>query len=171
MEFFFFLLCLLIAIVFFIAAASRKSKPAISQGNYDKKPYLLTKAERSFYGVLIQAVGTEVVVFSMVRVADVLKTRKGMNPSDRQRAFNQISAKHFDFILCQPTDLSIISVIELDDSSHGSEKRIKRDNFLNSACSSAGLTLHRFPAQNAYSVSDIRKKLLGGELEEVESQK
>lgn len=37
---------------------------------YVRKPYLLSKVELSFHGVLTQAVGDRGVVFAKVRVAD-----------------------------------------------------------------------------------------------------
>ncbi len=87
---------------------------------YDKHNTLFSAAERSFYGVLNQAADGEAIVFGKVRVGDVLKTKKGLNASERQKAFNRISAKHFDFVLCKPDDLSIMAAVELDDSSHNS---------------------------------------------------
>lgn len=74
--------------------------------SYQLSRGLLSKAERSFYGVLVQAVGSNGIVFAKVRVADVINPKKGMSRSDWQRAFNQISAKHFDFVVCDPGDLS-----------------------------------------------------------------
>jgi hypothetical protein len=40
------------------------------------------------------------MVFGKVRVADVVETASGLRWSDRLRAFNRISAKHFDFLVC-----------------------------------------------------------------------
>ena len=93
---------------------------------YQRSKYLLSKAERSFYGVLVQVVSDNGIVFSKVRVADVISPKKGLNRSDWQRAFNAVSSKHFDFIVCDPADCSIKLAVELDDSSHGSSKSKKR---------------------------------------------
>jgi len=92
---------------------------------------LFTLAERYFYGVLKLACEDKVVVVGKVRIADILKPRKGLNRSQWQITFNKISAKHFDFVLCNPKDLSVIGVIELDDKSHTQQKQIKHDNSLN----------------------------------------
>ncbi|MGF1807490.1 DUF2726 domain-containing protein, partial [Aliivibrio sifiae] len=121
---------------------------------------LFTPAERSFFGVLQQAVATDnVLVFGKVRVADVIAPEKGMTKSAWQTAFNKISAKHFDFILCNQDDLSVICAIELDDSSHNNAKRKSRDQFLESACESAHFPLIRVPAKQAYSIESIRYSL------------
>jgi len=124
---------------------------------YRKLDALFTPAERSFLGVLMQAVENDAQVFGKVRVADILATKKGMSASERQTAFNKISSKHFDFILCSKKDLSVLCAIELNDSSHNSKKRKDRDVFLEGACKSAGVPLIQIPAQASYNLNDIRK--------------
>ncbi len=123
---------------------------------YTLVPKLLSPAERSFFGVLNQAVGESALIFAKVRVADILKPQKGMNRNDWQRAFNRISSKHFDFVLCNKDDLSILCVVELNDSSHNSKKRQVRDNFLREACKSASLSLVEIPAKRAYNIEEVR---------------
>lgn len=126
---------------------------------YRKSNYLMSKAERSFYGVLVQAVGDSGVVFSKVRVADVISPQKGLKRGDWQRAFNAISSKHFDFIVCEPADCAITLAVELDDSSHGSSKARKRDDLLNGACLSAGLPLLRIKAARSYALAEIQRQV------------
>ena len=132
--------------------------------NEPQHPYriqktLLTPAERSFYGVLKQAVGGQYEIFSKVRVADIL-TPISVNPPNRsawQKAQNKIHARHFDFALCNKDDLSVVSILELDDKSHRTDKAKKRDDFLNKACESAGLRMIRVPAKRAYVIMDIQR--------------
>lgn len=121
---------------------------------------LLSKAERSFYGVLSQALeGEASTVFAKVRVADVLKPAKGLRRGAWQSAFNAISSKHFDFVVCSSTYCSVQMAVELDDASHDKPDRKKRDALLNSACESAGLPLLRFQAARGYSVTEVRQQL------------
>jgi hypothetical protein len=82
--------------------------------SYEKRAPLFSPAERSFFGVLSQAVNDRAVDFEKVRVADVLSPSKGMSRSNWQKAFNRISAKHFDYVICSPDTLSVLAVIELD---------------------------------------------------------
>jgi hypothetical protein len=155
---------LFIAIVLvgvFVALALAKRRGGSREFPYQPTTYLLTKAERSFYGVLVQAVGTEGLVFAKVRVADVIIPKKGLSRSGWQRAFNAISAKHFDFLICDPQDCSVKAAVELDDSSHRSAKSQKRDRFLNGACESAGLPLLRIKASKSYTLADIKKQIAG----------
>lgn len=126
---------------------------------YRRHPYLLSKAERSFYGVLVQAAGDDYLVFAKVRIADALTPAKGMGRSSRQSALNAISSKHFDFLLCDPSDCSIQLAVELDDASHGAERSRKRDRLVNEACESAGLPLLRVKAARSYAIADIRHNI------------
>lgn len=147
----------IVGVVLFLLLSKIKRGP--SEFPYQLSKYLLSKAERSFYGVLVQSIGNTGLVFSKVRVADVIAPKKGLNRSDWQRAFNKISSKHFDFLVCDPNDCSVKLAVELDDSSHGLAKAQKRDNFLKGACESAGLPLLRIKAAKGYVVADIRRQV------------
>lgn len=123
---------------------------------YQLKASLFSPAERSFLGVLEKAVGDDYRVFGKVRVADVASVEK---MSDRQawtRAFNRISAKHIDFVICRRADLSIVAAVELDDKSHIKRQRQQRDRFLADLCEAINLPLIRVPAKRTYSVEDVR---------------
>ncbi|MCW8830575.1 MAG: DUF2726 domain-containing protein [Gammaproteobacteria bacterium] len=128
--------------------------------SYNKIDSLFTPAERSFLGVLNQAIEDNAFVFGKVRVADVLKPAKGESRKTWQTAFNKINSKHFDFVLCDKGDLSVLCVIELNDKSHNSNKRKDRDGFLASACESAMLPLIQIPAQAAYNIDEVRQTLI-----------
>ena len=124
---------------------------------YRKSGPLFTPAERSFFGVLKNIVGSEIEIFGKVRVADVINPEKGLSRSVWQVAFNKISRKHFDFLLCRSDDLSVLCAIELNDSSHKSQKRTDRDTFLEAVCSEANLPLIQIPAKAAYHIEEISK--------------
>lgn len=147
----------IVGIALFVVLA--KSKGGSSEFPYQLSKYLLSKAERSFYGVLVQAIGKTGLVFSKIRVADVITPKKGLSRSDWQRAFNAVSSKHFDFLVCDPTDCSIKLAIELDDASHSTAKSQKRDSLLNGACESAGLPLLRIKAAKGYVVAEIQRQV------------
>ncbi|MFT6338942.1 MAG: ssDNA-binding Zn-finger/Zn-ribbon topoisomerase 1 [Alcanivorax sp.] len=152
-------LLVIIVVAVAVLLLRKPSSSGSGQFSYRRKPYLLSKAERSFYGVLCQAVGDNALIFCKVRVADVLAPQKGLNRPSWQQAFNKISAKHFDFLLCDSQDCAVKLAIELDDASHGSAKRQKRDAFLEQACESAGLPLLRIRAARGYGVVDIRQQI------------
>jgi Protein of unknown function (DUF2726) len=72
---------------------------------------------------------------------------------------NRTLSKHFDFVLCAQTDLSVVCVIELDDRSHQAQKRQERDAFLAGLCAAISLPLIQIPVQRAYSVPEVRAKV------------
>ncbi|HFG1572443.1 TPA: DUF2726 domain-containing protein [Vibrio cholerae] len=135
--------------------------------DYTLKSGLLTKAERSFYGVLESVVPDELVVMSKVRIADVLYATKGLDRKDSARLFAKISSKHFDFVLCLRTDFSYVAAIELDDSSHQKKSRKDRDDFVELACKSAGLPLYRCRAQYAYKPDELRNYLFDDSTQQI----
>jgi len=157
---------MIVAIVVLVISAivliksKQKGKTEPTDYPYQKAEVLFSPAERSFLGVLDQAVGKDARTLGKVRVADVIVPRKGISRSDWQRAFNKISGKHFDYVLCKNDDLSVICAIELDDSSHQSKKRKKRDDFLSGACSAAGIPLVQVPAKSAYVIDEIRQLIM-----------
>ncbi len=147
-----------IVIVFIvISKLSRDKNTASNAFPYQKRNTLFSPAERSFFGVLNQAIGERVQIFGKVRVADILTPKKGIDRSEWQKAFNKVSGKHFDFLVCDKNDLSVLCVIELDDKSHNSKKRQERDDFLRGASNSAGLSLIQIPAQAKYNINEIQK--------------
>lgn len=143
-------------LILFLRASAQS--PSDQSYPYELRKHLLSKAERSFYGVLSQSAPQDTLIFGKVRVADVLKVKRGVkNPLSY---FNKISAKHFDFVLCDARTSAILAVIELDDSSHRSQRAIANDDVKNQAASAAGLPLLRVPAAKHYIVTDLRERLL-----------
>lgn len=126
---------------------------------YLKQPALFTPAERSFLGVLDLAVGKDFRVFGKVRVGDVLAPKSGMNRGGRQTALNRVNLKHFDFLLCRPSDLAVLCAIELNDASHRKQNRQERDAFLAEACRGAALPLAQFEARRSYSPVEISARI------------
>lgn len=52
--------------------------------------------------------------------------------------FNSIAKKHVDFVLCNPDNLAVIELIELDDNSHNNNTRVVRDNMVDKILTGAG---------------------------------
>jgi hypothetical protein len=126
---------------------------------YQKEPTLFSPAERSFLGVLEQAVGDQYRVMGKVRLADVIKVQSGMNGRDRQSAFNRIQGKHVDFVVCKAQDLAIQCVVELDDQSHNMAKRQGRDEFVDKALHAARVPVYHIRARRSYAAHEIQELL------------
>lgn len=129
--------------------------------NYCASRFILAKAEQAFYKALQQGLGNQFLILIKVRVCDVLQPEKGIAKSEWQSAFNRISSKHFDFVLCSSNQYEIIAAIELDDSSHNRTARLNRDKFINEACESANFPLIRITARQIYVPQEIKAAVLG----------
>lgn len=125
---------------------------------FRKQEYIFSNAEYRFFNHLIEAVGDDYLVFSKVRIADVLTPDDRLSSKAWWRAFTAISSKHLDFVLCR-RDASIVCAIELDDRSHDKPERLDRDAFVDAACTQAGLPLVRFAVRRKYDVAVIRRAL------------
>lgn len=150
-----------VVVVFAVAAALKLRSRGPDVYPYTKNQALFSPAERSFLGVLEEAIGREYRVFGKVRVADIVEPQRGLDRSNRQKALNRTAAKHFDFVLCAPSDLSVVCVVELDDQSHQARRRQERDAFLAGLCAAISLPLLQLPVQRAYSVPELRAKVMG----------
>ena len=150
----------LIVFVVLVVLKGKTSSPGTIGFPYQLGKPLFSAAERSFLGVLDQAVGPEHRVFGKVRVADVAAVKSGLGRSAQQGALNRIAAKHFDFVVCRSGDLSVICAVELNDKSHTSRKAQSRDELLANVCRAIGLPLLTVPAKAAYSSQDVRAQFL-----------
>lgn len=148
----------IIAVVLIAVLVRQLSKKKIAYP-YIKEPFLLSPAERLFFGALEQSAGETYRIFSKVRVADIVGVKKGIERKVWQSAFNRISSKHFDFVLVNPEDFSVVAAIELDDKSHKRTDRMDRDDFLDNVCKAANLKIIRFEARSSYSTNEIRQKI------------
>ena len=154
---------LLLAIVMIVIAALKtltgaKRKHAIID-QYERHNPFLSPAERSFLGVLEQAVQGQYRILCKVRMADIIKPRSGMSAGERQAAFNRIQSKHVDFVLCTKDTVEIQAAIELDDKTHQNESRHERDEFADAAMKQSGIPIFHFSVKRAYTVADVRGQI------------
>ena len=150
------LLVVFAAVVFFLKS-NQSSKQHSDSFPYEKQKVLLTPAERSFFGVLEKVIGGSHRIFVKVRLGDIFKVKAGLSNSGRATAFNKISAKHVDFVICSNESVDVLAAIELDDKSHNLRKRQERDNFVDKVFESAGIPLGHIAAQKSYSVQDVSR--------------
>lgn len=156
------LLIVLAFVVFIVLAVIKNKQGGAGSIGYPYQPAktLFSAAERSFLGVLDQAVGSEHRVFGKVRVADVAVVKPGLGNSARQSALNRVAYKHFDFVVCRASDLAVVCAVELNDKSHSSRRAQSRDDLLLRVCQAIDLPLLNVPAKQAYSPQEIRSRFL-----------
>lgn len=142
----------LLVVIAIIALMRMYSAPA--KLPYKSRKSLLTKSELRFYKSLQKAVLDDWEIFAMVRIADLIRVES--QTRNYRGWLNKILAKHIDFVLCHPGTLEPVVCIELDDVSHNRPERMERDEFVNHAFESAGLTLIRIETQPQYKSREIR---------------
>ena len=126
---------------------------------YEAVPALLSPAERSFFGVLQQALGSDFQIFAKVRLADIVRPVPNPSRSGWRSAFNRITGKHVDFVICDSSCLSVMAVIELDDRTHERLERGVRDGVVDSALADASIPVLRVSARQSYSPAQIREQV------------
>jgi hypothetical protein len=124
-----------------------------------RKKHLFSEAEKRFFRALESAVRNEhVKIFAKVRLADIFSVGR-LEQKYSWRDFAKISQKHVDFLLVDAGSLEPIMGVELDDSSHLTNKGRERDGFVNSVFKAAELPLHHIRASGWYDLQAIRQVL------------
>lgn len=119
---------------------------------------ILTPNETAFFHTLQRAVGEQYLIFPQLSPATFLQGR-AQTDSARISFTNQIDRKRVDFVLVDPQDLRLHLAIEVDDRSHESEGRRRRDGLVENVLQRAGIKLVRIPAAYSYDVATLRRQL------------
>jgi hypothetical protein len=119
---------------------------------YQAKP-LLTPTEARFHACLLQITQNRCLMQAKPRLADVFQSVSG------QGAFQKISQKHVDFLICRTHDWMPMLGIEVDDASHNTPDRRQRDSFVNNLFASTGVPLLRLPVHEIDHVEQLVTKL------------
>lgn len=161
------IILLLIVIIIILTIINIKNKSQTIDDNdceenmpYNKK-YLLTKNEWVFYKKIKPICDkNNLHIIAKVRVADIVEVKKGLENKERQKYFNKIKNKHIDFIICNPENLAIIALIELDDKTHENNQRIKSDNFKDKLSNTVGYKLIRIKQNDDFEKKLIENKII-----------
>jgi hypothetical protein len=136
-----------------IALASLRDGPL----PYERQSVLLSPAEVSFLRSLHLAVREDWLVFSMVRLADIIKVRAKTRKSSYWQG--RIQNKHLDFVICDYETLEVKLAIELEDETPSRPHTSQRDRFVNTALAAAGLPLLRVKPEAKYETAALRKDI------------
>lgn len=131
----------------------KKKKPL----PYRVRDDFLSRSELSFYKVLENLLGSRLVIQSKVRLADIFFI---IRPNENHRSyFPRISEKHLDFLVCDAKTMQPVFGVELDDSSHNSAKRKKRDAFVDEVFATANLPLLHVPNKRQYNSRELAEQI------------
>lgn len=123
---------------------------------------LLSKREQLLYRRLVDLY-PEHKILVQVALSQLINVDRNHPERESIRArYKQLVA---DFVLCR-TDLSVVTVIELDDRTHAWPKRKAADARKNKALADAGLRLVRIPAGRLPSPDTLRALVDAGAVEE-----
>ncbi len=125
---------------------------------YEKNDTLLTDTEVKFFHELQTVVGDQYIVFSKVRVFDVINVKKGMDKGDTRLFEDRIKKESVDFVLCTPMNTKAVIALELEDIMDRSDARAERDKFIDRVFSDAKFPLLRFKVRGSYS-NEIKAQL------------
>lgn len=142
------LFALVLLAMLFTLSLLKKRRKAFDAQYYKKKP--LSRVEQVLYYRLVKALPKHVVL-CQVSLYQLLGIKRG---AASQSAFNQMSRKCADFVICTPS-FDVLAIIELDDYSHHNAKRMKADAQKEFALEKAGIRLIRWWSNDLPSVETI----------------
>ena len=127
-------------------------KENINIALYEKKEYLMTRNELKFYKQLKKITDKlDLTIFAQVSLYQIIKNKE-------YKDFNKIKSKSIDFVITENNG-KIKLCIELDDSPHNKNNRIKRDNFINEIFKQTNINLLRIPVQAFYNLETLENKI------------
>lgn len=105
---------------------------------FEKKPFVFdVMDELSLYRQLLELFGDKFYIFPQISYGRLIQVKKGMESYNR----NRFDKKVADFVLCEKEHVIAKLVIELDGSSHQSEKRMERDTKVDKMMQEIGLPI------------------------------
>lgn len=119
---------------------------------YGVSDQFLSQAEHSFYLVAKKVLSDRFIICPQVPLSAIFFITDKNNFAT---AFNKISRKRIDFLVCDGLTVKPLFGIELDDKSHESYNRIERDVFVEKLFESTKLPLLRFSVKNTYNTTEL----------------
>lgn len=124
---------------------------------YQLRKHLMTSREEDFFKTLNEIFQDRWYVIPQVGLPSLLNHEiKGQNWNG---AFQHINRKTVDYVLLSKSDLSVVCAIELDDSTHDSPARRKRDAEVENIFQNVKLPLVRFRNISKLSKQDIVNRI------------
>lgn len=108
---------------------------------YERKMYLFdVNSEFQLFKILLELFGDKYFIFPQINYSHLIKPKKSSWVQESIYR-SSIDRKSADFVLCEKEKAIPILVIELDGSSHYSQKKVKRDKFINGVADAVGMPI------------------------------
>ena len=115
---------------------------------YNAKRYMISLNELNFFKELQKLINImDLNLMTQVSLYSLIETK---NKKYNYEEFNKIKSKSIDFVIADKKSCRARLCIELDDTTHKTEKRIKRDEFLNELFDSVNLKLVHIKVKENY---------------------
>ena len=124
---------------------------------FRKKGNLFTPVERTFFGLLEEAVGNEFRILCRVKMSDILTIHQSTDKKTSKNAASRAGSKHLDFVLCSKKDMSPIMAIDLVHNSGKDGYKSQRDFYVSGALDAAHIPHVRIKVRSGYKAQDIRE--------------
>ena len=124
---------------------------------FKKKGNLFTPVERTFLGLIEEAVGSEFRILCRVKMGDILTIHQNTDKKTSKNAVSRAGSKHLDFVLCSKDDMSPIIAIDLVHNSGKDGYKTQRDFYVSGALDAAHIPHVRIKVRSGYKPQDIRE--------------
>lgn len=155
----FFLVLVLIACIGVLIVALVFIRPRKRRVYKPKGPYVLSPGEKRLFDALARSILPDLYICPKVQVADLIEVTIPPTDPAYWKTLAPINQKHVDFVLVNRIDFAPRVAIELDGGSHNDQERAKRDSFIDSVFSHAGIPMLHIPATQFYHYSSLREKI------------
>ena len=122
---------------------------------YQRKEFLMSRAEHESFDVLIEIVGDQYYVFPQVHLSALLD--HNVVGQNWRGAFSHINGKSVDFVVCDKAYIKPLLAIELDDKTHEREDRVERDGEVERMLNEVGMPLLRIKNHGSFDKEEIKR--------------
>ena len=106
-----------------IKARSAHKHMAIAKQSSRYNVGLFDVNEKAFYAVLCHACMGRGLVFGKLSAIDIFKAQAALTEENGLRKYRKIDYKVFDFVVCDPVNLSIIALINCHEDDAGGKRK------------------------------------------------
>lgn len=133
------------------------------------KCYFFNIAERNLYDILKLILKDNYVIFSKVKLIDLLKIEATGKTYWRYKG--KIQQKHLDFVICDKDKFTVQLAIELDGSIHERPWIKRKDKFKDEVMETIGIPLLRIKAKQSYNLNELKEQIEKTLIQEIEPMK
>jgi hypothetical protein len=129
--------------------ANRLQRPVIEHSSFVRRKSMLNTREQIFYRALSKAVGNQLLIFTKVRLDQIVLAGPG-TPRAQLATHTRLRMREVDFLLCDPFSSAIVAAVLLEyPAAEVSPHRLHANAYIAEALDSAGIHLLRFDASQA----------------------